>query len=234
MSAQYWAAVVRELGAAFDQLNYAHFRDKLSRPVLSVHEDSGRLGYYVYSERRLSIAQKVVQEQPWLVVLEVLKHEMAHQFVYEELGIFDESAHGPTFTRVCSDLGIDAAASGLPRFVAEGPSASSERPEDAVLRRVAKLLALAESPNRNEAELAMRQAQRLMLKHNIDRTVETAKRGYAFSTVGAPTRRIGAHEQSLATLLRDHFFVDVIWVESFDAATGKRGDCWSFVAHARI
>ena len=72
------------------------------------------------------------------MLVEVLKHEMAHQFVDEVLGVHDEPDHGPVFRQVCDERGIDARAAGAP---------DADRARDHVLDRIAKLLALAGSPN---------------------------------------------------------------------------------------
>jgi hypothetical protein len=85
---------------------------------------------------------------------------------------------------------------------------------------VAKLLALAESPNQHEAELAMAEAQRLMLKHNLS---VIGGRRYGFRHLGAATGRVGEHERILAGILGDHFFVECIWVPVWRALDGKRG-----------
>ena len=150
-------------------------------------------------------------------MLEVLKHEVAHQFVDQVLQAHDETAHGPAFESVCRQHGIDPAASGLPRAAAD---AADEHP---VLRRIARLLALASSPNLNEAQAAMSQAQRLMLKHNIEAATATARRGFEFRHLGLPRRRIDAAEQILASILAEHFFVEVIWVPSYIAREGRAG-----------
>jgi len=147
----------------------------------------------------------------------VLKHEMAHQYVHEVLGILDENAHGPAFRGVCQRLGIDASAAGLP----------ADRSEDAgearVLERIAKLLALAESANVNEAQAAMNAAQRLMLKYNIDAVAERRERGYGYRHLGKPTGRVTEAERRLASILGKHFFVEVIWVPVYRPLEGKRG-----------
>jgi hypothetical protein len=146
-------------------------------------------------------------------VVEVLKHEMAHQFVTEALGDPDPTPHGTAFRAVCERHGIDASAAGVPDAA---PSAEADR----VLARVAKLLALAESPNVHEAELAMAEAQRLMLRHNVD---VTARSAYSFRHLGVPTGRVREAERILANLLNDHFFVECIWVPVWRAREGKRG-----------
>jgi hypothetical protein len=209
------AALVRQLGATWTEINQNHFRERLRRPVLTL-SDGTRLGAWHGLRRELSLSRRLVVEHPWGTVREVLKHEMAHQYVDEVMGVSDESAHGPAFEALCREHGIDARASGIP--AATGPDGS------VVLRRVARLLALAGSSNVHEAESAMQQARRLMLKHNIDSAVTAAReQGFTFRQVGTPRGRVDAHEHLLASVLADHFFVEVIWVPGYAPATGRQG-----------
>lgn len=217
LSAALEAALLRTLAESWDEINYSHFGRKLRRPVLALHDGQGRLGQWNGARSELSLSRALVWEQPWGVVLEVLKHEVAHQFVDQVLQAHDETAHGPAFESVCRQHGIDPAARGLPR-TAEG--ADDEHP---ILRRIARLLALASSPNLNEAQAAMSQAQRLMLKHNIEAATATARRGFEFRHLGLPRRRIDAAEQILASILSEHFFVEVIWVPSYLVREGRAG-----------
>jgi len=69
----------------------------------------------------------------------------------------------------------------------------------------------------------MQQARRLMLKHNIDEAAAAAREGFSFRHVGRPRRRIDAHEQVLAGILAEHFFVEVIWVPSYLPLEGRSG-----------
>lgn len=210
-------ALVRELSETWREFNANHFRRRLRPPVLALSEVGGRLGQWNSVTRTISIDRRLVFEKPWSVVREVLKHEMAHQFVHENLRIHDQAAHGPAFEDVCRRFGIDARASGMPAAPA---GAEDGNP---VLRRIARLLALAESPNVHEAEAAMKTAHRLMLKHNIDAKVAAAQEGYAFLHLGVPKRRVEASEHVLAGLLARHFFVESIWVPSYVAIEGRSG-----------
>jgi hypothetical protein len=214
LSATLEAALLRQLGETWAEINQNHFRRRLRRPVFALSEGA-RLGAWIGERRTLELSRALVLEQPWGVVREVCKHEMAHQFVDEVLKIQDQSAHGPAFEALCRQHGIDASATGLPEAGPEGGSV--------VLRRIARLLALAQSPNVHEAEAAMQQARRLMLKHNIDAATAAAREGYWFRQVGLPRRRIDAHEQVLAGLLAEHFFVEVIWVPSYLPLEGRSG-----------
>jgi hypothetical protein len=145
---------------------------------------------------------------------------MAHQFVDEVLGVHDESAHGETFRRVCAERGIDARAAGMPETAAfdlETPAAAH------ALDRIRKLLALAGSPNQHEAELAMKKAHELMLRHNVDVTRARIERGFEIRHLGDPTKRTSRVVSEIARLLSDCFFVKVVFVPVYLPQLGKTG-----------
>ncbi len=215
LSAELEAALLRALLNAWHDVNAGYFRGKLAAPAFVLSEAATRLGVWREATRTIELSRALVLEQPWGTVVEVLKHEVAHQYVHETLGVRDETAHGPAFRGVCERLGIDATAAGMPA-AAGGDAPAPLR----ILTRIAKLLALAESPNEHEAQAAMAEAQRLMLRHNL----ETAPRGgYAFRHLGEPTGRVGEAERLLGTILGTHFFVEVIWVPVWRPRVGKRG-----------
>jgi hypothetical protein len=211
--------LLRQLSETWAEINQNHFARRLRRPVFALSDVERRLGAWDGRARTLSLSRSLVLDRSWMVVREVLKHEMAHQFVDEVLGIHDQTAHGPAFEALCRQHGIDAAATGIPE-VAGG---DNDEAVSGILRRIARLLALADSPNAHEAEAAMRQAQRLMLKHNIDAAAATAREGFSFRQVGVPSGRVSAAEHVLAGLLARHFFVEAIWVPSYLARQGKSG-----------
>jgi hypothetical protein len=215
LSAALEAALVRQLAETWEEINQNHFRGKLRRPVLGLSDGGGRLGAWHGARRELTLARGLVLEHGWGTVREVLKHEMAHQFVDEVLEVRDQGAHGPAFEALCRQHGIDARAAGLPEGAAEETGG--------ILRRIARLLALAGSSNVHEAESAMQQARRLMLKHNLDAAVDASRAGFTFRQVGTPKGRVAAHEHLLASLLADHFFVEVIWVPSYVPLAGRSG-----------
>jgi hypothetical protein len=211
-------ALVRELVLEWRTINGGHFRGALRPPSIVLTTSTSHLGRWVPDVRTIEMSRALILAQPWSAVVEVLKHEMAHQYAHEVLHATDERAHGPAFRGVCERLGIDAASSGLPRTAAPRDDATQR-----AIERIARLLALAESPNVHEAEAAMAAAQRLMLKHNLDVTARALPVDYAFRTVGAPTGRVEESQRILAGLLGRHFFVEVIWVPVYRALEGKRG-----------
>ncbi|HVY44814.1 MAG TPA: DUF2786 domain-containing protein [Minicystis sp.] len=215
LSVELEAALLRELRTTFDELNATFFRRKLVPPAFALSDADGRLGLWIAEQRTVEIARRLVLERPWGVVVEVLKHEMAHQWVHEGLGILTETAHGPAFRETCARLGIDASASGVP----DPPPGGAEA---RVLERVARLLALAESPNEHEAQAAMTAAQRLMLKYNLEQAAAARPRGYGYRHLGRPTGRVLEPERVLAAILGKHFFVEVIWVPVYVPREGRR------------
>jgi predicted SprT family Zn-dependent metalloprotease len=210
-------AALKAIRKSYDDINGSFFRWKLEPPSFDLVDARSRLGRWVSEGRVIELARTLLVEHGWGILVEVLKHEMAHQYVDEVLGAPDDASHGPEFKRVCEERGFDARAAGLPR-------ASEVTDEQArVLDRIAKLLALAESPNEHEAQAAMSAAQRLMLKYNVETVSNGARQSYTYRHLGEPTGRVSEAQRILSALLAEHFFVEVIWVPVWRAAEGKRG-----------
>jgi len=206
--------LVRALLASFKNLSWQLFGDTLRAPVVSLSEEETTLGRWVPSTREIRISRKFAFDAPWVEVEEVLKHEMAHQFVHEVLRI-DEPPHGPAFVAVCQQRGIDARAAG----VVQAQAGQGDR----VFSKVSKLLALASSSNQNEAEVAMKKAQALMRDHNLSAVQSGLPRTYRFLQLGEPKGRVFEPDRWLGAILNEHFFVDAIWVRAYAPKTAKSG-----------
>lgn len=195
--------LIDALTAAWSDANWRYFRRALTLPVLRIADTRSTLGSYAAEDRTLTLSRSLVRESPWAKIVEVLHHEMAHQYVAEVLGVHDETAHGPAFRRVLEGMGAD-------------DHAERGANEPAILGKVRKLLALAGSPNRHEAEAAMKAAHRLMLAHNVDIARTRAASGVEARIVGEPRTRHDAWEKLLFALLAQHFFVRVVWITDLD------------------
>jgi hypothetical protein len=168
--------------------------------------------------------------RPWLEVTSVLEHEMAHQYVDEVLQARGETAHGPTFQRVCAERGIDARAAGLPVPSDRVEAASIDR----ALDKIRKLLALAGSENQNEAEVAMQRAHALMLRYNIEQAA-TARSDYEVRHLGEPGKRANGVEVDIMALLAEFFFVEVIRVPVYIAQSGEHAAVYEVIGtHANV
>jgi Protein of unknown function (DUF2786)/SprT-like family len=220
LTAELEAALVRELRDRYAYDNRARFGNRLTAPVIVLSDATAHLGRWHRTSRTLELSRRLVIERPWLEIASVLEHEMAHQYVDEVLRVHDETAHGETFRRVCAERGIDARAAGAPAIATDAPADAST---DRVLDRIRKLLALAGSPNEHEAEIAMRKAHELMLRHNIEASATRVERHYEVRHLGDPARRGTRVDAEVAGLLAEFFFVKVIRVPVYLPLLGKSG-----------
>jgi hypothetical protein len=213
----------------YDFINWA-YKLKLTRPVLRVITSRSYLGQWDPLLRELKISSKLILENSWTIVREILKHEIAHQLVTDRLKI--EDGHGPHFKRFCAELGLD------PRFwrsqgeinFAEvhfetlkdwhGDDASSE--SERLLQRVERLLSLAQSCNENEALSAMEKVNELFEKYNLElRAEKTRLRHFHFLIIDLKSQKTNAIYPVIISILMEHYFVDVIMTETYQALTNQ-------------
>ena len=233
LSAELEAALIRELRGRYEWDNRERFGNRLLTPVILLSDSATYLGRWHSQTRLLELSRALVLERSWLEVLSVLEHEMAHQFVDEVLQVRGESAHGETFRRVCAERGIDARAAGAPTVDPAAPSIDPSA--DRILERIRKLLALAGSPNQHEAEIAMRKAHELMLRHNVEATATRAERNYEVRHLGDPHKRGTRVDSDVAGLLSEFFFVKVIRVPVYLPRDGKSGKVYEIAGtHANV
>ncbi len=211
---------LREIRIEWQGINRSLFGSSLRPPVFELTDASSHHGRWIRRQRSMELSRRLLIEHPWTSVIEVLKHETAHQFVEEHLGVFDETAHGPTFARICVERGIDPRAAGLSFPIGAPETAPGAQ---RIFARITKLLALAQSQNEHEAHAAMAAAQRLMLKHNIDVAEKHYETTYAYRHLGQPTGRVNEAQRVLSGILTSHFFVEAIWIPVYRALEGKRG-----------
>lgn len=207
-------AWVQQLRLHFDFCNYEYLGYKLKRPLIELGLSLQRLGQWNGALRRITISMRHILEHPWESVLDTLRHEMAHQYVEEVLGHPGGLPHGDAFAHACRLLRIDPACTAGPGTLGKIEESSAER--DKILSRVKLLLALARSPNEHEAANAMRMANKYLLKYNLELADVGTPRNYSTRYLGRCTGRVQEYEYTLAHILQEHFFVCVIWTNSYD------------------
>jgi len=211
-----------EWEAACGILNAAH-RRRMRPPLFSLGDMNRRWGFWNGGRREIRLSRELVLHHSWDSVREVLLHEMAHQVAGEVLGASDETAHGPSFREACALLRANPrACEGYPALDELG-SEEHAGPDDRVMIRVRKLMALAESPNRHEAEIAMAKACQLIERHNLDLLARGEPREFHSLFLGAPALRHGREDYLLALLIQDFYFVRGIWVSAFVLHRGRMG-----------
>ena len=84
------------------------------------------------------------------------------------------------------------------------------------------MLALAQSPNENEAQTAMAKAHELLLRHNLSLLDTQTKWNYLHKQIGEIGRRDPA-KSIIGSILCKFFFVEAIWTFAYDQHSNRRG-----------
>jgi hypothetical protein len=198
-------------------------RKKLRRPLFSLRDLNGKWGTWFGERREISLSRKLVLNYSWASVREVLLHEMAHQMAEEVLEGQQGTPHGPFFQKACDLLRANPKASENYRPLDDRIFQEGGNGEDRTLLKVKKLLALAESSNRHEAEAAMAKAHELISKYNLDLLREEKEKEFVSLLVGRPALRHFVEDYVLASLLQDFYFVRGVWVAVYVPEKGKMG-----------
>ena len=209
----------RRLSREYDHIIFT-YRLKLKRPLIRVDNLVGRWGVYDPETRTLSLAEGLLRNYGWDVVLEIFKHEIAHQIVFDLFG--SDQAHGPLFHRACEMLGMAGwakkAETELESQLPQGEEIPLQPEDERLLRRVEKLLALAGSSNEHEAIAAMTKVRELQSKYQIECLSAKRPSDYLCLTLKLKRKRVERYQSVIASLLNDHFFVEVIHSSLYDAA----------------
>ena len=195
------------------------YRVQLRLPLFEISEGQSRAGAWSPGLDTLSLASWLIRDHSWDVVLEVLKHEMSHQYVQQVMARGDELSHGPAFQEACDRLGVHqefrVAQGAIPRLL----SGEGQR-SGGMLIKVEKLFALAQSANEHEAALAMQKANAILRRYNLERLDRQAA-DYDYLIIKPGTKRIAAHQRLIAAILKDFFYVNVVIARQFEAASGE-------------
>ncbi len=196
------------------------YRLNLTRPVIEVVDVSGYWGKWFAATTTISLSRDLLDGQPWDAVLNVLKHEMAHQLVAE---LFNGApGHGPDFKRACEVLGVPARFQQASSTIAGAePGTPDRRPTDAErrLKKIRKLLALSDSANEHEALLAMQKARQLLDRYNLNGQLNRDKNGAAHANllINLRRKRVECYHRAICSLLIEYFHAEIVITPLYDA-----------------
>ena len=74
-------------------------------PVITLADVESYYGMWCLKTRTITLSYKLLENCPWDRVIQVLKHEMAHQYVDEVFCKRD--THGPHFQKACQLLRVE-------------------------------------------------------------------------------------------------------------------------------
>ena len=195
----------------------------IKRPTFAIKDLKSQWGHWSPAKREIALSRHLVLNYPWDSIRDVLHHEMAHQMAQQLWGTSGQTPHGEAFKSACRLLHIESAASANYAPLQDRLLRDTSHAHDRRMLRVKKLLALAESQNRFEAEAAMAKAHELIARHNIELNHHEGKRRFLSIFLGSPALRHPREMYHLANLLQDYYFVSGIWVPAYVIEKQKMG-----------
>lgn len=193
----------------------------LSVPVIEVVNTKTFWGIWCpeFGSGRIKISSKLIEDHSWDVVINVLKHEMAHQIVTELFNSGD--GHGEHFKTACRMLGLSNEFSisrgDLPRTIEDAKQDALDPEAGRIAGKVKKLLSLAQSKNEHESSLAMQKAKEFINKYNLERTDINNTSKYRYKIINHRKKRIENYQRNICSILQNYFFVRVVYSYLYDA-----------------
>lgn len=227
----YIRAWEQQLHKEYDRINWA-YKLKLQRPLIRIVDVNTYWGQWDPLLREIKIARRLIQNHPWIIVIEILKHEIAHQMETDFLK--KECDHGRDFQNFCEKMGVDHRFRrsksqitldeiNFSSFKKNNDSSSSAFASDSldahskgILQRAERLLSLAQSDNENEALAAMKKVMELYEKFNFSWLTQPAEnKKFHLLQIDLHTQKASAIYSVLANILSGNFCVEVIFGQTY-------------------
>ncbi|MCE5295374.1 MAG: SprT-like domain-containing protein [Chlamydiales bacterium] len=139
---------------------------RFSYPIkIVVYNNKNMLGYFAADFYEMGFHETLMHSSK-TQLHNIIRHEIAHYltFINYPQGVMP---HGQEFKAECQKYGWTEDVYRATTCLDDGQM-HVDTGDNSILRKVQKLMALSESSNVHEAELAMIKSQQLLLKHNID------------------------------------------------------------------
>ncbi len=205
------------------------YRLKLRPAVIEITDNKSHWGRWSPYERKIEISKTLILNYPWDVVLQIFKHEMAHQ-ICSELYRTDDG-HRASFQKACKSIGIcppfNSASIDLDQPIPLWKEQWQRRQNEfdnrnSPLRKIKKLLSLAQSTNEHEAYRAAAKAQQLILKYNVDKLSDSEPSDdCVYLIINHKKKRIEFHQSQIVGLLSEYYFVQAIFSDLYDPQTNQ-------------
>jgi hypothetical protein len=193
----------------------------LANPAFEITESNTALGSWMPDSRTITISARLIEKYSWDSVINILKHEMAHQYVHEVMSRQREVPHGPAFQETCGLLGVPqsfrTATGDTPKIFFGNMHHVQDGEYDSKINKVRKMLSLASSSNMHEAATAMRKANSFICRYNLQRLDRQSKLSdYDYHIIDTHKKRKNFLERKIAGLLMDYFYVDIVYSDLYD------------------
>jgi hypothetical protein len=180
----------------------------VSYPIrIVIYNNKSMLGYFDSNFYELGFHECLMHSSQGQLH-NVIRHELAHYLTFIKYG--NIQPHGAEFREICKKMGWGEEVYQATTCLDDGRKAP-EMEESSIFRKVQKLMALANSSNKNEAEQAMIKSQQLLLKHNLEsKYMDKENDEKIFVKRILKQKRENAKMRSIAIIL-ETFFVSPIY-----------------------
>jgi hypothetical protein len=205
-----------QLAFEHQQICY-QYNVRLRKPSFQITKHHSYWARWHERSSLIEVSEKLITEYSWDIVIQVLKHEMAHQYVSEITK--SKEAHGSEFKNACELLGVLESFKRSGGSLPEDITSQIARPENEKNRKLMfkakKLLSLAQSENEHEATLAMKKVHEIYFKYNISE-FDDCENNYDYELIYFHKKRVAATQSLIASILTEYYFVKCVFSETFD------------------
>jgi len=156
----------------------------------------------------IRLSRDLFENFEWGSVLYVFKHEIAHYIVDMAWHMGDLQSHGEAFAKACNLMEIDSRRCSEAKDLHLEDERFSNR--ERMVSKIKKVMALSASSEKGEAETALKKAEELMLKWNIDSLESRKSSEYLFRPVGPVMKRVPNWARDLANFVKEFYFIEHI------------------------
>ena len=230
--------ILRSLVHEYRQINL-YYRLQLKAVHFEISSSLSYWGQYDPKSATIKLTERLIENYPWAIVIGVLKHELAHHYVYEkfnrndlsdqyqhDLYQHDLSDHGPEFRKACEKMGVPLffrrAQVDLTLEELDWKKDSLLSAENPLFEKIKKLMSLACSDNENEAQLASQKIQELITKNQITSFENQTAPEYQHLNIVFKNSRVPLYIKQIVSVLVEHFYVYAVFQNSVDVKNSTK------------
>ncbi len=201
--------LTHEIGLEVTESRFYNFDQTHSHPIVVViYNNKSMLGYFNSDFLELGFNESLMRTSK-SQLYNIIRHELAHYLMFLQYGKYVQH-HGIEFRAFCKKYGWGEEVYNATTAL-ESDTSDPVIIENQILRRVQKLMSLASSSNKNEAEQAMIKSQQLLLKYNIEaKDVEDDGEEKIYLKRIMKQKKENAKMRAIARIL-ETFFVNIVY-----------------------
>lgn len=213
--------MAKEMGISFgrNRFKWKNYSIPLSFVIFEHPTFLGHFNSHIY---QIGLNKKLMYTAKDKVLKDIIRHELAHLFCFLMHGRTVDD-HGVEFREICRSFGWDESVYRAYMSVEnENDKIEGDLKSEKVIERIKKLLNLASSENKHEAELATIKANQLLLKHNLEHiNSQNEEEDVVVKRVLEGTRKTSKHQAIYEILTtfhvqpvfnhgRGHFYLEIL------------------------